>query len=210
MDIKELAVQGVSTREIARRTGQSRNTVRKVLRGQHQMRVAERVRDCKLDPYKDHVRERFERYALSAVRLIDEIRPMGYAGSIVTLRRYLKELKGPVARMKKVTVRFETPPGVQAQADSTECGRFAFANGRTLTVHAFVIVLGWSRMMFVRFTTSMKLAELIACHQAAFAVMRIWSGGGRSAPGSIRPRVAWAASASGALWALGSRNARSA
>jgi transposase len=93
MDVKSLAGEGVSKREIARRTGLSRNTVRKVLRGEHPMRMKSVARDSKLDPYKAHVRERYERYGLSAVRLIEEIRPLGYAGSIVTLRRYLKTLK---------------------------------------------------------------------------------------------------------------------
>lgn len=174
MDIKGLASEGVAVREIARRTGKSRNTVRKVLRGEHAMRMKSPDRNSKLDPFKDRVRERFERYDLSAVRLIEEIRPLGYAGSIVTLRRYLRTLKAPGERMKQVTVRFETPPGKQAQADWTECGRFNFGEGRKLTVYAFLIVLSWSRHMFVRFTTSMKLAELISCHQAAFAFFGGW------------------------------------
>jgi hypothetical protein len=49
-------------------------------------------RGSKLDPYKDRVRERYEAYGLSAVRLIEEIRPLGYTGSIVTLRRYLRKV----------------------------------------------------------------------------------------------------------------------
>jgi transposase len=173
MDVKSLAGEGVSKREIARRTGLSRNTVRKVLRGEHPMRMKSVARDSKLDPYKAHVRERYERYGLSAVRLIEEIRPLGYDGSIVTLRRYLKTLKTPMQRMRNVTVRFETPPGKQAQVDWTECGRFE-VDGKKLTVYAFLMVLGYSRAMYVRFTASMRMAELIACHQAAFAYFGGW------------------------------------
>jgi len=175
MDIKSLAAAGVSGREIARRTGHARDTIRKVLKGEHKMRVERRKQGSMLDPFKDHVRERFERYQLSAVRLLDEIRPMGYRGSIITLRRYLKDLRGPTERKKRVTVRFETLPGRQSQADWTDCGRFDIGERRRLAVHAFVIVLGWSRYMFVRFTTSMKLADLIACHQAAFAYFGGWT-----------------------------------
>ena len=36
---------------------------------------------------------------------------MGYAGSIATLRRYVHALRPEQGRMKKLTVRFETPPG---------------------------------------------------------------------------------------------------
>jgi DNA-binding CsgD family transcriptional regulator len=42
MDIKSLAASGVSRREIARRTGHARDTVRKVLNGTHKMRVERR------------------------------------------------------------------------------------------------------------------------------------------------------------------------
>ena len=174
MTIKALAAEGLSRCEIARVTGHARETVKKVLDGAHAMQISRASPGSLLDPYKDHVRERFERYQLSAVRLIDEIRPMGYTGSVVTLRRFLKDLRGPVERSKTVTLRYETPPGLQAQADWTECGRFEFAEGRKLTVYAFLMVLGYSRQMFVQFTTSMKMAELIACHQAAFAYFGGW------------------------------------
>lgn len=173
MDVKSLAGEGVSMREIARRTGLSRNTVRKVLRGEHPMRMKPVERSSKLDPYKPRVRERYEAYGLSAVRLIEEIRPLGYEGGIVTLRRYLKTLKAPAERMRKLTVRFETAPGKQAQVDWSECGRFELG-GKKLTIYAFLMVLGFSRAMYVRFTTSMRMAELIACHQAAFAYLGGW------------------------------------
>ena len=42
---------------------------------------------------------------------------MGYHGSARTLRRYLATLRPQTKRQQKLTVRFETPPGKQAQAD---------------------------------------------------------------------------------------------
>lgn len=80
MDIRELRQQGHSIRDIARLTGLSRNTVRKVLRGQHPMKMKASSRSSLLDPFKDYVRGRFEEHGLSAVRLLEEIRPMGYTG----------------------------------------------------------------------------------------------------------------------------------
>ena len=88
MDIHDLKRQGHSIRDIARLSGLSRNTVRKVLRGEHTLRMKPTSRASQLDPFKDYLRERYAAHGLSAVRLIDEIRPLGYAGSIATLRRY--------------------------------------------------------------------------------------------------------------------------
>lgn len=92
MDIKELRSEGLTIRAIAQRTGLSRNTVRKVLRGEHTLKVQSGPRPSKLDAYKDYVRERYECYQLSAVRLIAEIRAMGNKGSLPTLRRHLHTL----------------------------------------------------------------------------------------------------------------------
>lgn len=169
MEITQLSRDGHSIRDIARLTGLSRNTVRKVLRGEHDLRMKQTPRRSILDPYKDYLKARFESHGLSAVRLIEEIRPMGYGGSIDTVRRYLGTLRGEHTRRAKLTVRFETPPGRQAQADWTYCGKHAGPDGTLVPVYAFVMVLSFSRMMFIRFTTSMKMAALIECHREAFA-----------------------------------------
>ena len=174
MDIRELRQQGHPIRDIARLTGLSRNTVRRVLRGQHPMKMKPSSRASLLDPFKDYVRERFEEHGLSAVRLLEEIRPMGYTGSIITLRRYVRTLRETARRQGKLTVRFETPPGQQGQADWAYCGRFPTSDGRSIQVYAFVMVLGFSRMLFVKFTTSMRMRELIDCHQEAFNYFGGW------------------------------------
>lgn len=175
MDIKLLKQQGHAIRDIARLTGLSRNTVRKVLRGEHDLKFHASPRASCLEPYHAYLRQRYQEFRLSAVRLLAEIRPMGYTGSLVTLRRFLRTLKTDRTRQGKLTVRFETPPGQQAQADWTYCGRFATPEGKRLGVYAFVMVLSFSRMLFVRFTTSMRIRELIECHQEAFAYFGGWT-----------------------------------
>ena len=101
------------------------------------------------------MRQRYEACGLSAVRLLEEIRPMGFTGSIDILRRHLATLSAPRKAAAKLTVRYETPPGQQAQADWKYCGRFAEGKGMLIPIYAFVMVLSFSRMIFVRFTRSM-------------------------------------------------------
>lgn len=168
MNIKELSKDGVPIRQIAEMTGHSRNTVRKVLRGEHELKYQGTARASKLDPFKEYVQKRYEETGLSAVRLLLEIRPMGYEGSIVTLRRFLRPFKKHAKRLSKVTVRFETPPGKQAQADWAYCGRFQTPEGKRLSIYVFTMVLCFSRMLYLKFTTSMRMKDLIASHQGAF------------------------------------------
>lgn len=168
MDIHALRREGHSIKALARLTGWSRNTVRRQLRQAAPAAYRTPPRPSRLDPYKPYLAQRLGECSLSAVRLLAEIRPMGYAGSIDVLRRYLHGLRGERRATSRLTVRFETPPGKQAQVDWAFCGRFPAPSGAVVSVYAFVMVLGFSRMLYVEFTTSMRLAVLLACHLNAF------------------------------------------
>lgn len=174
VDIHQLRREGHSIRTIVCLTGLSRNTVRKVLRGEHDLKRKPAVRVSKLDPFKDYLQKRRAEHPLSAVRLLAEIRPMGYTGSLPTLRRFLATLEQQTAHQRRLTVRFETPPGQQAQADWGYAGRLADAAGRPRPIYVFTFVLSYSRMLFIRFMTSMNLAALIEGHQQAFAYLGGW------------------------------------
>ena len=169
MDIRALHEQGISIREIVRRTGRSRKAVRKVLRSTRPPGEIRRQRPSSLAPYADHIRERWFEYELSAVRLHEEVADLGYRGSAITVRRYVAELRRSRYGPKGATVRFETPPGRQAQADWAYTGRFLSPDGRPVSVYAFVMVLGFSRMRYVEFTTSMRLPVMLLAMQRAFA-----------------------------------------
>ena len=160
MEIKDLKRQGHSIREICRRTSYSRNTVRKVLREAGPIRRVRKKRFSKLDEYKAFLKDRYEETGLSAVRLVEEIRGMGFTGSVDIVRRYLNELDSADIP-EKATVRFETPPGEQSQVDWAHVGSFMDGEGRMRKVYAFVMVLCFSRMLYVEFTLRMRIDELI-------------------------------------------------
>jgi transposase len=111
----------------------------------------------------------------TAVRLLPEIQAMGYTGSLSTLRRYVHSLKPERERLRKLTVRFETPPGKQAQSDWAYCGRFPDPAGHIFPVYLFLMVLSFSRMLYIEFTSSMKLPALLRCHQNAFQFFGGWT-----------------------------------
>lgn len=190
MDIHLFQKQGLSIRAIAARTGHSRNTVRKMLRAKEPPAFKTPARANTLDAFAEYVTRRYHECGLSGVRLLEELRPMGFTGSIHMVRRLLARLRLQRLALAKATVRFETPAGEQAQADWAHCGRFSLpptdpmlpttamtpegAAGparTTLDIYAFVMVLSFSRALFVHFTTSMRLAELIRCHQGAFGYL---------------------------------------
>jgi hypothetical protein len=87
MNIRFLHRQGHSVRAIARLTGHSRNTVRRLLRVTRAPIPAPRVRASMLDPYKPYLIERWKAHGLSAVRLHPEIQAQGFGGSLELVRR---------------------------------------------------------------------------------------------------------------------------
>ena len=74
--------------------------------------------------------------------------------------------------IRRVTERFETLPGRQAHADWGACGMITIG-GETTKRYCFVLVLGYRRMCFARFTTSTKQPALFRCLQGAFEALGI-------------------------------------
>ena len=172
MQIKYLAREGMQITKVAERCGVSRQTVYNHLKRRPgapfpKPRVA---RASKLDPYKEHIRARLERFDLVAPVLLREIRSLGYEGGLTILQDFIRPLKQEFVR--RVTERFETLPGRQAQIDWGECGTIE-VGGERRKLYVFVMVLGYSRMMQAQFTTSSKLPVLLRCLLGAFGALGI-------------------------------------
>jgi transposase len=161
--IKYLAQEGLQKTEIARHYGISRETVRKIVNEQEcGVRIKRR---SKLDPFKDYIEQRLRSYNLSTQRLFLEIQEQGYTGSYSTVKPFVRQLKNHV--VSKVTERYETRPGKQAQLDWGECGVIV-EKGQRKKLYVFTLVLGYSRMLYAHFTTSMSQPVLLECLQSGF------------------------------------------
>lgn len=165
LEIRILHRQGVGVREIARRMGVSRNTVRKYLRTQSSPVYGPRTgRAGKLDAYEDYIIQRVDAarpHWIPATVIEREIRAQGYDGSIRLLRYFMATLR-PQSKDDPV-VRFETAPGEQMQVDWG-----VFRRGKE-PLSAFVATLGWSRYAYVEFVSDERFATLRRCHENAFA-----------------------------------------
>lgn len=168
MDISSLHKEGHSIKEIVRQTGHSRNTVRRALRGSYIAKKTRKKRITLLNAYEDYLTKRYTETGLTSQRLYEEISELGYQGGYDQVRRFLSRFRDEGIRTGKLTVRFETLPGKQAQVDWGDCGYYLDEDGVRRKLYAFVMILGYSRAMYVEFTNSMKLPELLECHMNAF------------------------------------------
>lgn len=165
--IVELHADGLSIRAIARTLGVSRNSVRKYLAAPGVPKARRRRRrPSVLDAYKSYVEQRLGEGVLNCVVLLREIRARGYQGGYSTLKEYVQPLRR--GQPVRATVRFETEPGEQAQVDFGEF-RYHLPEGGTRRVWGFVMVLSWSRAIYVEFVPQADTAAFIRCHLNAFA-----------------------------------------
>jgi transposase len=95
MAIRELARQGVTTSEIARRTGHDPKTIRKVLREPApQARRAPGVpRASRRGPFEAYLQHRLAQGCLNATVLCEEIQARGYQGKVSRVRDFVRPIR---------------------------------------------------------------------------------------------------------------------
>ena len=169
MDFHMLRRQGLSIRKIAALRGVSRNAVRRALRSQAAPTgKRRRPQGTKLEPFhpqiaawlRDPIKSQW-----TGARMLDELQDRGYEGGRTVLTEYLRAIRPKPTAMAEA--RFHVTPGQQAQIDWAEMGPVPIGGVMT-KVYVFVAILAWSRTLFVRFTTDMRLLTWLDCHRRAF------------------------------------------
>ena len=150
--------------QIARELGLDDRTVAKWL-GEHQYRqrkVAQR--SSKLDPFKADILRMLEAHPYTAAQLLQRIRDDGFDGGYTIVKDYVRKVR-PKPRKAYLVLSFA--PGECAQVDWGSYGSVNVGDtARRLSF--FVMVLCYSRMMYVQFTVSQTMEHFLACHQNAF------------------------------------------
>jgi transposase len=144
--IRYLHSQGKSVRAIAKELGISRNTVRGALRSESVPHyVREERPNAKLMPFLPQIEEMFLKRHFIGSRILRELHALGYDGGSSAVYAHLRTLKEARQR-SRVTERFETPAGHQAQFDWSP---YTVSLGGQLTrVILFCLTLCFSRRKF--------------------------------------------------------------
>jgi transposase len=148
---------------VARRFGVHHSTVRRAL--DDAAPSPESPSKSALDPFKEYIVERLVTYPeLTGTRLLTELKERGYTRGIAQLRRYVAQVRQP--RPRKVYLRVEVDPGEQAQVDWGSFGHLRVGSAQR-PLSAFVMVLSWSRAMFVDFALDQRMETFLAMHRRA-------------------------------------------
>ena len=119
--------------------------------------------------FHDRIKQDLTQNKASTVwqRLHDEA---GFEASLTSFRRYIRAMMPEAVLAKEVTVwRPDLPPGEEAQVDFGYLGKWTDpVTGKARRVWAFVMVLAFSRHMFVRPVFHMDAKTWVECHLLAF------------------------------------------
>lgn len=122
-------------------------------------------RPSKLDPYKKQIVRWLESHPYTAAQIFLRLREVGYGGGITIVKDYVHHIRPP-RTPAFLTLSFA--PGECAQVDWGQFGSIAVGNTRR-RLSFFVMVLCYSRMLYVEFTVSETMEHFLACHANAFA-----------------------------------------
>ena len=121
-------------------------------------------RPSKLDAYRQLVARRLAEHDFSARQLLRQLREAGYTGGYSILKELVSELRPP---RQAAFLPLAFAPGECAQVDWGQAGTLAVEGG-TRRLSFFVMVLCYSRMLYVEFTLQERQEQFLACHQNAF------------------------------------------
>jgi transposase len=146
-------------------------TVQRVLNqaGVESRRIA--PRPSLVDPFLPFIAEQLDKYpGLRASRLFEMVKQRGYPGGADHFRRIVAQHRP--RKPAEAFQRLKTLPGEQAQVDWAHFGKFPIGRA-TRVLWAFVMVLSYSRQLFLRFFLSSAMPFFLEGHVDAFTT---WNG----------------------------------
>jgi len=132
----------------------------------HQPRYQSRQtpkRPSKLDPFKGQIVALLERHPYTAQQILQQLRQQGYAGGYSILKEFVRHVRPP---RKPAFLMLDFAAGECAQVDWGQFGSVPVGSTRR-RLSFFVMVLCYSRMMYLEFTLSEAMEQFLSCHRHA-------------------------------------------
>ena len=156
--------QKLGLRQIARELQLGLNTVCKWARRESFKRAPIPQRASKLDPFKGAIIRLLGQHAYSAQQIFQRLKEQGYQGRYTILRAFVRQVR-PKPRPAFLTLHFE--PGECAQVDWGGAGSVPVGATRRRRSF-FLMVLAFSRKLYLEFTLAETLEHFLCAHQHAF------------------------------------------
>jgi len=163
--IKQLKEQKqLTAAQIAEELSLDMRTVAKWLARDHFCSRKKTRRASKLDSFKNDIVRMLDDHPYSATQIFQRIREQGFDGGYTIVKEYVRKVRPPKT---KAYLKLAFAPGECAQVDWGSYGAVNVGSTRR-RLSFFVMVLCYSRLMYVEFTVSQTMEHFLGCHQNAF------------------------------------------
>jgi transposase len=151
---------------IARHLNVHHTTVKRVLSETGVPKQCILVQESMIDPFLAFVTETLQRFpTLTASRLYDMVKERGYPGGRDHFRHMISFYRP--RKIAEAYMRLRTLPGEQAQVDWGHFGYMTIGKAKR-PLMAFVMVLSYSRTIFLRFYLNQRTENFLRGHEGAF------------------------------------------
>jgi len=128
-------------------------------------RASNTPRVGKLDAFKGQIVRWLDTHPYSAQQIYQRLREAGFEGGRTIVKDYVQRIR---ARPPQAFLKLDFAPGEAAQVDWGEMGTVS-VGGTRRRLSFFLMVLCFSRRMYLEFTVSQTSEFFLACHERAFA-----------------------------------------
>jgi len=161
--IRQLAGQTLKASQIAAELNLDIKTVEKWMAKETFQRRKSAKRASKLDPYKKQIIALLDRHPYTARQICQQLEQEGYAGGYTIIKDYVRLIR-PVRKPAFLTLEFAA--GECAQVDWGQYGSVPAGSTRR-RLSFFVMVLCYSRTLYIEFTLSESMEHFLTCHRHA-------------------------------------------
>lgn len=152
--------------ELARRFNCDPRTIDRYINDTNTYSRKPREIKSKLDDFKEIITDKVDNWGSNSMAVFKFIEKKGYDGGYHTVNNFIQKHKK--TEVNKATIRFDTSPGLQAQVDWKESITMISRQGEIFDINIFLIVLGYSRLKFIKLTTDRVQKTLFECITEAF------------------------------------------
>ena len=156
--------EGLTASQISKELNIDYRTVAKWMKKNQYSPRKSSIRTSKLDSFKDMITGLLDRHPYTATQIYQKIKEEGFNGGYSIVKSYVRKV-----RPKKVK------PFLKLSFTPAECAQVDWGTYKTVNVgntnrrlSFFVMVLCYSRMMYVEFTVLQTMEHFLSCHQNAF------------------------------------------
>ena len=147
--------------ELARRLNCDPRTIERYINDTNTESRKPREIKSKIDDFKEKIVDKVDTLGSNSMSIFKYIQEKGYDGGYHTVNNFIKNYKNE--QIKRVTMRFDKSLGLQAKVDCNETLTMINSEGETFNINIFLILLGYSRLRYIKLTTDKTQKTLLQC-----------------------------------------------